>query len=66
MEVVNDIAERYIKMVKDFLQMVRSEDALQRALLAIDLVREERGHFVNSNFNNLKLKNVVKSILDLG
>ena len=66
MEVVNDIAEIYIMMVKDFLQMVRSEDALQRTLLAIDLVREERGHFVNSNFNNLKLKNVVKSILDLG
>ena len=65
MQVVNDIAERYIKMVKDFIKLVRTEHGLQGVLLAIDLVRERRGHFVNSNFNNEKLKKNVKAILDL-
>ena len=63
---MNDIAERYIKMVKDFIKLVRTEHGLQGVLLAIDLVRERRGHFVNSNFNNEKLKKNVKAILDLG
>ena len=66
MQVVKDIAERYSKMVKDFIKLVRTEHGLQGVLLAIDLVRERRGHFVNSNFNNEKLKKNVKAILDLG
>ena len=62
---MNDIAERYINMVKDFIELVRTKHGLQGVLLAIDLVRERQGHFVNSNFNNEKLKKNVKAILDL-
>ena len=59
MAVVNDNAERTIKMMKDYVKTTRSEDGFQRTLLAVDVMRERRGRFKNSNFNNAQLKTAV-------
>ena len=66
MAVVNDNAERTIKMMKDYIKTTRSEDGFQRTLLSVDVMRERRGRFKNSNFNNAQLKTAVCGILDLG
>ena len=66
MAVVNDNAERTIKMMKDYIKTTRSEDGFPRTLISVDVMRERRGRFKNSNFNNAQLKTAVCGILDLG
>ena len=66
MSVVNDTAERSIKLIKDYIKSTRSEDGLQRTLLSVDVMRERRGKFTNSNFNNAQLKRAISGILELG
>ena len=55
MSVVNDTAERSIKLIKDYINSTRSKDGLQTTLLSVDIMREQRGQFTNSNFNNTQL-----------
>ena len=52
-------------MVKDSMKNVRSESALQRTLLAVDVMREARGQYKASNSNNAKLRMAIRAILNL-
>ena len=56
---------RLIKLVKDSMKSVRSESALQRTLLAVDMMREARGSYKASNSTNSKLKEAIRAILNL-
>lgn len=56
---------RAIKLVQDYMKTTRMEEGLQRTILAVDLMRETRGIFKNSNFNTAKLRNVLVRILAL-
>ena len=55
---------RLIKLVKDSMKYVRSESALQRTLLAVDMMREARGSYKASNSTNSKLKEAIRAILN--
>ena len=56
---------RLIKLVKDSMKYVRSESALQRTLLAVDMMREAHGSYKASNSTNSKLKEAIRAILNL-
>ena len=65
MEVVNDNAERTIKLIKDYIKTTKSEQGLQNILLTVDVMRERSGQFKSSNFNNKKLSEAIDSMLEL-
>ena len=66
MQVVNDNAERTIKMIKDYIKTTRSEEGLQNILLAVDVMRERCGNFKSNNFNNTELSRAIDGMLELG
>ena len=65
MQVVNDNAERTIKMIKDYIKTTKSEQGLQNILLAVDVMRERSGRFKASNFTNAKLSKAIDGMLEL-
>ena len=65
MQVVNDNAERTIKMIKDYVKSTRSEEGLQNILLSVDVMRERSGNFKSSNFTNTKLSQAIDRMLQL-
>ena len=65
MKVVNDNAERTIKLIKDYIKTTKSEQGLQNILLTVDVMRERSGQFKSSNFNNKKLSEAIDSMLEL-
>ena len=56
---------RLIKLVKDSMKTVRSKCALQRTLLAVDMMREGRGSYKASNTTNSKPREAIRAILNL-
>ena len=66
MQVVNDNAERTIKMIKDNVKRTRSKQGLQNILLAVDVMRERSGKFKCNNFNNTELSKALDGMLELG
>ena len=66
MAVVNDNAERTMKMIKDYVKTTRSEEGLQNILLAVDVMRERCGNFKSNNFNNTQLSRAIDGMLELG
>ena len=65
MNVVNDTAERLIKLVKDRVPTVRSEGALQDVLLTVEEMRKRFGNMKASNITNTKLQQAIRNALKL-
>ena len=59
-------AEWSIKPIKDYIKSTRSEDGLQRTLLSVDIMKQQREKFMHSYFNNADLKRVIERTFDLG
>ena len=62
---VNDTAERLIKLVKDRVPTVRSEGALQDVLLTVEEMRKRFGNMKASNITNTKLQQAICNALKL-
>ena len=65
LKVVNDNAERMIKLIKDRIKSVRSEDALQDIIISVDEMRKRCGKYKANVINNTKLRNAVRGMLEL-
>ena len=51
-------------LVKDRMKSVRSESALQRTLLAVDMMREAHGSYTARNTTNYNVREAIRAILN--
>ena len=65
LKVVNDNAERMIKLIKERIKSVRSEAALQDILITVAEMRKRCGNYKSNNMNNSKLRQAVRGMLSL-
>ena len=65
LKVVNDNAQRMIKLIKERIKSVRSEGALQDILITVAEMRKRCGSYKSNDMNNSKLRQAVRGMLSL-
>ena len=65
LSLLNDNVERQIKVVKDRIRTVHSEDFLQNVIITVAGLRKRCDGFKPSNFNNDELNHALSGILKL-